>query len=261
LEIKVCKDEIAKEFCKGVFAIAGAFAINHPLIDAYGCLDLIYMVFENHSPMLLEFTELANAQAFFDRFKTATALPEEAHVDATLSLEHQQPVAAGQEPLKNLLHALFVQSWTAYLAVKSEQQRQLALQEFLEAALKDSATEPVAMMLDGLTLESPELQDFVTSAIADQTKSLQSQVSKLHNQLNAKNQSKGAKSKASALPQKQKGRKDPPARQRKPKDTAAGQKAANVAKGSTDANNNRGKPKRKSRPKNTASNKSRSKLA
>jgi hypothetical protein len=39
-----------------------------------------------------------------------------------LSLEHQQPIAAGQEPLKNLLHTLFVQSWTAYLTVKSEQQ-------------------------------------------------------------------------------------------------------------------------------------------
>jgi hypothetical protein len=105
------------------------------------------------------------------------------------------------------------------------------------------------MMLNGLTLESPELQEFVTLAIADQTKSLQSQVSKLNNQLNAKNQPKGANSKASPQPQKQKGRKDPSAHQPKPKDTAAGQKAANVAKGSTNANNNRGKPKRKSRPK------------
>jgi hypothetical protein len=80
------------------------------------------MVFENHSPLLLEFTELTNAQAFFDRFKIATELLEEAHEDAMLSLEHQQPIAAGQEPLKNLLHTLFVQSWTAYLTVKSEQQ-------------------------------------------------------------------------------------------------------------------------------------------
>jgi hypothetical protein len=32
LEIKVCKDEIANEFCKAVFAIAGAFAINHPIL-------------------------------------------------------------------------------------------------------------------------------------------------------------------------------------------------------------------------------------
>jgi hypothetical protein len=41
LEIKVCKDEIANEFCKGVFAIAGAFAISHPLIDSASTHGLI----------------------------------------------------------------------------------------------------------------------------------------------------------------------------------------------------------------------------
>jgi hypothetical protein len=63
------------------------------------------------------------------------------------------------------------------------------------------------MELDSLTLESPELQEFVNSAIAIKTKGLQSQVSKLNNQLNAKNQNKGAK-KPGAQPQKQKGKKN-----------------------------------------------------
>jgi hypothetical protein len=57
------------------------------------------------------------------------------------------------------------------------------------------------MQLDSLTLESPKLQEFVNSAIANKTKSLQSQVSKLNHQLNAKNQNKGANN---AQPQKQK---------------------------------------------------------
>ena len=120
LEIKVCKDELANEFCKGVFAIAGAFAINHPLIESSGTLELIYLLFETNSATLLEFTELPTAQAFFGRFRIATELPEETHKAMTLSYERQLPVAAAEEPLKNLLHALFVRSWQAYLAVKAE---------------------------------------------------------------------------------------------------------------------------------------------
>jgi hypothetical protein len=46
LEIKVCKDEIAKEFCKGIFALAGAIAINHPQIDVKDTDNLINLVFE-----------------------------------------------------------------------------------------------------------------------------------------------------------------------------------------------------------------------
>jgi hypothetical protein len=170
----VCKDKIAKEFCQGVFAIAGAFAINHPLIDASGSLDLIYMVLQNHSFLLPEFTKLTNAQAFFNCFKIVIKLPEEAHEDtSTLLLECQQPIAAGQEPLKNLLYALFVQSWNAYLTVKVKQQQQLELQEFLEASLKDSSsTAPIAMMLDGPTPKLPKLQEFLTSATTNQTKIL-----------------------------------------------------------------------------------------
>jgi hypothetical protein len=239
--------------------IAGAFAINHPLIDTSGTLDLMNLVFENHPALLLKFAKLLNAQAFFDKFQIATELPEEAHEDAMLSIERQLPIIAGKEPLKNLLHSLFVQSWNAYLAVKADQQRQLDLQEFLEASLKDSATAPVAMMLDGLTLESPELQEFVTSAIANQTKSLQSQVSKLNNQLNAKNQSKGAHSKPIALTKEQKGRKNQPTRQNKSTATLDVPNAADAANSSTDAAKNCGKQKKKSRPRKNASNKSKPK--
>jgi hypothetical protein len=70
--------------------------------------NIIYLIFDNHSAVFLEFTELLDVQAFFDHFKIAAELPEEAHKDDTLSLEHQHPVAAGKEPLKNLLQALFV---------------------------------------------------------------------------------------------------------------------------------------------------------
>jgi hypothetical protein len=79
LDIKVCQDKIAKEFCQGVIAFASASAISQPLIDATGTLNLIYLVFENHHAMLLEFTKLPNAQAFFDCFKIVTELPEEAN--------------------------------------------------------------------------------------------------------------------------------------------------------------------------------------
>jgi hypothetical protein len=260
LEIQVCKDEIAREFCKAVFAIAGAFAINHPHLDVANTRDLIYLVFEKHFAVLLEFTELPDAQSFFNLFKTATELNEEAHEHATLSLDRQHPVEPGEEPLRNLLEALFVQSWNAYLGVKAEQQRQLDLQEFLEVSLKTTATEVVAMELDSLTLESPELQEFVNSAIAAKTKGLQTQVSKLNNQLNAKNQNKGAK-KPGAQPQKQKGKRNQTTR--KPRSDAAtdDRKVAAAAKGSTDAKKKSAKTRRGSQSKRKDSTRNSSKSA
>jgi len=108
LEIKVCKEEIAKEFCKATFALTGSFAIFHPNLDVRDTRDLINLVFEKHYAVLLEFSELQDAQAFFDLFKIAAQAPEEEHVHATLSLEHQYAVEVGEEALKNLLKAIFV---------------------------------------------------------------------------------------------------------------------------------------------------------
>jgi hypothetical protein len=245
LEIKVCKDEIANEFCKGVFALAGAFAINHPVIDSVHTNDLINLVFENHHPMLLEYAELSDGQSFFNRFRIATELPDEAHVHGSLPLERKYPVEAAEESFTNLLEAVFVRSWNAYLGIKAEQQRQLDLQEYLETSLKNAATAPVAMQLDNLTLDSIELKDFVASTIADQTKSLQSQISKLTNQLNAKNQTSGA-TKSSARPEKKKDQ-NQTTRQQKSK-AANAQKAATAANGSTDAKKKNGKQKQKQKP-------------
>jgi hypothetical protein len=159
-------------------------------MDVSNSRDLINLVFEKHFPMLLEYTELEDAQAFFDHFTTAAKVPIEAHVHVKLSLEQQYAVGIGEEPLKNLLKALFVQSWNAYLAVQAKQQHQLdLLQEFLESSLKTSAsTTPIAMQSDSLTLKSPELQEFFHSATtSNKTKSLQFKVSMLnHHQLNEK---------------------------------------------------------------------------
>jgi hypothetical protein len=101
------------------------------------------------------------------------------------------------------------------------------------------------MQLDNLTLDSIELKDFVASTIADQTKSLQSQISKLTNQLNAKNQTSGA-TKSSARPEKKKDQ-NQTTRQQKSK-AANAQKAATAANGSTDAKKKNGKQKQKQKP-------------
>jgi GGDEF domain-containing protein len=111
LEVKVCKNEIAKEFCDRVFALAGALVINHPQIDVSDTRDLIYLVFEKNHAVLLQYTGLPNAQAFFDVFKIATKLNEEPHKNGTLSLlllDHQYTINAAREPLKNLLKPLFL---------------------------------------------------------------------------------------------------------------------------------------------------------
>jgi hypothetical protein len=247
LEIKVCKDNIAVIFCHAANTLACALAINHPTVDSANAADLVYLVFEAHHLELLEFSELPSAQAFFNLFKTAASIPTEAHEHGTLSLERQHALEAAGDTLKNILSALFTRSWSAYLGVKAEQQRQLELQEFVETSFKKTATIPVAMDIDQITLDSPALKEFISKEITGKTKGLQAQVSSLQNKLHAKNKTSGA-NKAGAQSTNKKGSKNPSSRSKK--DTAPA--AAAAANGSTDDNRKPGKKKQKPPKKNVS---------
>jgi hypothetical protein len=254
LEIKVCKDDIAVIFCRAVDTLACALAIHHPTLDRANAADLVYLVFEKHHDELLDFSEIPSVQAFFDIFKTTADLPTEAHQHETLSLERQQHVEDARDSLKTALAAIFTRSWTAYLGIKAEQERQLALQEFVETSFKKSATASVAMDVDQITLDSPALQEFITLEISKTTKGLQAQVSNLQNKLQAKNKTPGA-NKPRARPTNKKGTKNPVALSKKATAPAAAPPAAAAAKGSTVDNRKPGKKKQKPRRNGSKKNK------
>jgi hypothetical protein len=249
LEIKVIKNDVSIIFCRAVFTLACAMAIHHPTVDQANATDLVALVFEKHHDELLNFSEIDSAQAFFTLFRTANSIPTEAHEHETLSPVRQEAVEAAEDSLKNILHALFVRSWTAYLGVKAEQQRQLELQEFIETSFKQDATDPVSMELDTLTVESPALHEFIAREIAKNTKGLQIQVSSLQNKLYAKNQTPGA-NKPSARSSNKKGTvKNLSTRPKKGAAPTTALKADAAAKGSNDKRKNSGRQKQQPKKK------------
>jgi prophage DNA circulation protein len=182
-------------------------------------------------------------------------VPEGAPQHSTLDLSETYAVESAESSFKDLIDALFCRSWTAYLSAKEKTQRQFELQEFVESQLKERATAPVAMEIDQITTNSPELADAVQAQVAKHTKSLQSQVSRLTNQLNGlKNISSGASKESRALTKK---KSDSAKQAAKP--TPVAQKAA-AAVSDTPASKTRpprgnGKRtrKKKSKPKNSSS--------
>ncbi len=198
LEIKTTKKILREHFCTSIVSLANAVAIHHPTVPANASSELVHLVFERHHQTLLEFLEIPplDPQDFFTRLHDACTLPGGVHEVASLGPDAIARVQALEEPLKALLDALFCRSWHAYLDSKENALRQLTLQEFVESEIKEKATAPVAMEINSLTTDSPE-------QVANATRSLQKQVSRLQNQLNKKNKSLGAK-KSRAQPKKKK---------------------------------------------------------
>jgi hypothetical protein len=257
LEIKTLKLAIARLFCQAIGTLAIAMCIHHPQVEGpHQAHFLVYLVFERHHRTLLEFSELSpdTPQDFFDLFQETHPVPTGAHQHSTLELHETYAVDAAEVSFKELVDALFCRSWLAYIHAKQQTQRQLELQEYVETQLKERATQPVAMEIDQITTDSPELAEAVKAQVAQHTKSLQAQVSRLTNTLNGlKNMPSGA-TKSGARQQKKKDS-TPRAAQQPP----AARKAA-VADSDTPASTTRpprgrnNKPKKnKRRPKNSSS--------
>jgi hypothetical protein len=207
LEIKTLKTAIAKLFCQAIGTLAIASCIHHPTVEgAHKAPVLVYLVFERHHRDLLRFSELSprSPQDFFDLFQEVHPVPQGVHQHATLDLGETYAVESAEASFKDLIDALFCRSWLTYLHAKEDILRQLELQEFVEGQLKEQATAPVAMEVDLITTDSPELAEAVKAQVAQSTKSLQAQVSRLTNKLNElKNMPSGAP-KSRAQPKKKK---------------------------------------------------------
>jgi hypothetical protein len=229
LELNLAVNELRLLYCRAVFALAGAIAINHPGIAMEKTRDLIIYVFEKNYETLLVHSEISTAQEFFDYFKTATEDPAPAHTVPCPDLElGYYAVIPAEESFCNLLEALFVRSWTAYLSTQEEQVRALQLKEFVDRSMKTSATAPVAMDVDNITVDSPALKDFVADEVTKATEALRKQVKGLQVRLQTpKNDSRGASSSARNK-KKTDTVKKPKSRQ------ATAQKAAAAANDSTD---------------------------
>jgi hypothetical protein len=122
------KSDVSIIFCSTVHTLACALGIHHPTtVDQANTNNLVPLVFGKKLDELLDFAEIDSAQAFFNLIKTANYILTKA--------------------INNLLDALFVCSWNAYLGIKAEQQHQLELQEFVETSFKKKAAPaPIAMM-------------------------------------------------------------------------------------------------------------------
>ena len=229
LELKLAVAELRLLFCRAVFALSGAICINHPGIPMEKTRALIIYVFETHYETLLVHSEISSAQEFFDYFKEATEDPLPAHTVPCPDLElGYYAVIPAEETFCNLLKALFVRSWTAYLSAQEDQSRALQLKEFVDRAMKTDATAPVSMDVDNITVDSPALKDFVADQVTQATEALRKQVKSLQIRLQTpKKDSRGATSSA-----RNKNKTDSI---KKPPRQANAQKAAAAGNGSTDA--------------------------
>jgi hypothetical protein len=260
LEILTTKQAIAKLFCDATGILACAFAIHHPAMDNFRAPALIYLVFDRHHQRLLEFSELPpeSPQEFFNLLHEVHPVPSGIYESETLDIDVISVVEPAEESFKDLLDALFYRCWSAYLVAKTTVVRNLELQEFCEERLKEQATATVAMDLDAVTVDSPELAQAVQDLVSTNTKSLQAQVTRLTNKLNQltvqKNQSPGANGSSARSKKKKDSSHQAIAR---PRPKANAQKAAAVANGSV-ANstnkNQRGNGKKNNKKKNTPAN-------
>jgi hypothetical protein len=204
-------------------------------------------MFERQHQTLLAFSEIPpqNPQEFFTHLHDTCPLPGDGvHKIVLLGPEAVTHVEALEEPLKALLDALFCRSWQAYLDSKETTVRQLALQDFVESEIKERATAAVAMDIDSLTADSAEVGMVIKEQVANATKNLQKQVSRLQNQLNVKNKSPGAaKSRARSTKKKDTSQARPAARKAADavKEPASAKKKAPRGRGN--------KPKQKSNKK------------
>jgi hypothetical protein len=246
LEIKTTKKILTEHFCTSIVSLANAVAIHHPTVPNNASSELIHHVFEQHHQTLLVFSEIPpeNPQEFFTPLHDACPLPGGVHEIASLGPEAIARVMPLEEPLKALLDALFCRSWQAYLDSKETTVRQLALQDFVESEIKERATAAVAMDIDSLTADSAEVGMVIKEQVANATKNLQKQVSRLQNQLNVKNKSPGAaKSRARSTKKKDTSQARPAARKAADavKEPASAKKKAPRGRGN--------KPKQKSNKK------------
>jgi hypothetical protein len=140
------------------------------------------LVFElNHDVVLLH-TKIATPQECFDLLKTSTKDPQPAHTYPSIDTDRTNAIEPAGATLANLLDALFTRSWDTYLAAKEEQARQLTLKEFVDPTLIESAAAPVAMDLDQITSDSPELAAFIADQVTKGTAKLRGHISQLQKQ-------------------------------------------------------------------------------
>jgi outer membrane murein-binding lipoprotein Lpp len=256
------KQAITKLFCDATGILACAFAIHLPTMDNYNAPALIYLVFDRHFQRLLEFSEIPSesAQPFFNLLHEVHPVPSGVYESETLEIHDINIVEPAEGQFRDLLDALFCRRWNAYTVAKTNTLRQLQLQEFCEERLKTQATAAVAMDLDGITADSPELANTIKDLVSTNTKSLQAQVTRLTNKLNqiqdSKNQSSGA-NKSSARSKKKMDSSQHNTVRFHPKTKANAQKAVAVANDSNAGAKNKtlhGKGKRSKKKKSTPAN-------
>jgi hypothetical protein len=246
LELKQAKDALRLHFCKSVAALGITISIHNPDVEMAHSKDLIAFVFEHRHDVLLKHSEITTPQEFFDLLKQATNDPAPAHTFPSITNERGYAVEPAADTLKILCEAMFVRSWDTYTQAREDQVRLLTLKEFVDTTLKETVTAPVAMALDDITTDSPQLAEFVSDQVTKSTAKLRGQVAQLQKQLlnPTKNRTRGAKT--SSAPRQNKNKKKDASKPKKtPNSPNEGRQAADAAKGSSTVRQRPGKNKQK----------------
>jgi hypothetical protein len=128
----------------------------------------------------------------------------------------------------------------------------LALQEFIDTTLKESSTAPVAMAVDDITTDSPQLATFVADQVTKNTEKLRAQVAQLQKQLHpAKNNGRGAKLRSAPHDKKKKKDAPPASRNAQNGRKPNGRQAEPADKGTTGEKRKPGKGRRKKKTTST----------
>jgi hypothetical protein len=273
LEIKVASNALKLLFCNAVCSLGVATGIHVYNCDNFRSRYLITATMEAH-PELLQHTGISSrdatrtaTQEFFGLVKTIVNDNSDEHIVGTLDPAHLALVAPTIPDFKSTLEALFVRSWTQYLSKKAESTRQIAVKTFVEEELKESITSEVAMDLEGIAADPSKLEQYISSKIAEGTRTLRATVDRLSDK-SPRTKSKSKTEKATPNTAKNKpGAQTSNAPKRNPRDQkttkkkkekspkAAAPPAAAAAKDSTNANGgnrNSGKSNRGKRNNNSA---------
>jgi len=147
-------------------------------------------------------------------------------------------------------------NWEAYLNQKATIARETATQQYANAVILEEQTEAVAMEIDTITKDSATLTDFIKSQIAEATKPLKTQLTKLSNNKSpqGKNTARGSQrrksndSTASASEKKKKAQQAsgnrPPTGQKAAASANAGDNAQASQGNGGKRNNNRRRPRK-----------------
>lgn len=220
LEITSVKSRVEKLFATTVVTTANTIAMIDPDIQETDAAKIYRTVFDHtDATSLLRHSTMSSSQRLYDVIfhlgkdsaattpaaSDATSSTQTSDVSTTSGSQPYRPATQSQSQddsllskpyvtiFKTAIQAIFVDSWTTYTTSEAHLQNLKSVQLYLESARAATASGATAMDVDELQLPSNNnVETIVNRAVDEKTKSLQTEISRLRQQITSKNVHRGA---------------------------------------------------------------------